>query len=38
AYTAYDKYFCPKCGEKIGNDNHHYIGPTKAAINLVYLF
>lgn len=38
AYTNYDKYFCPKCGEKIGNGDHHYIGPTKAAINLVYLF
>jgi putative salt-induced outer membrane protein YdiY len=38
AYTNFDKYFCPKCGEKIGNGDHHYIGPTKAAINLVYLF
>ena len=38
AYTKFDKYFCPKCGEKIGSGNHHYVGPTKAAINLVYLF
>lgn len=38
AYTNFDKYYCPKCGEKIGTDNHIYVGPTKAAINLVYLF
>lgn len=38
AYTDFDKFFCPKCGEKIGHDSHHYVGPTKAAINLVYLF
>ena len=38
AYTEYEKYFCPKCGEKIGRDDHIYYGPTKAAINLVYLF
>lgn len=38
AYTNYDKYYCPKCGEKIGSDDHIYYGPTKLAINLVYLF
>ena len=38
AYTAYEKFFCPKCGEKIGSGDHVYYGPTKAAINLVYLF
>jgi hypothetical protein len=38
AYTNFDKYYCPKCGEKIGTDNHIYVGPTKAAISLVYLF
>ena len=38
AYTAYDKYYCPKCGEKVGPGDHIYYGPTKAAINLVYLF
>lgn len=37
-YTDYEKYYCPKCGEKIGRDKHTYYGPTKAAINLVYLF
>lgn len=39
AYTRYDKFPCAKCGQKIAADRpHHYIGPTKAAINLVYLF
>ena len=39
AYTRYDKYECEKCGEKLDdNASHHYVGPTKAAINLVYVF
>lgn len=39
AYTRYDKFRCTGCGKKIETDQpHHYVGPTKAAINLVYLF
>lgn len=39
SYTRYDKYRCAGCGKKIEEDKpHHYVGPTKAAINLVYLF
>lgn len=38
AYTEYEKYFCPKCGEKIGSDDHIYYGITKLGLNLVYLF
>ena len=38
AYTDYDKAYCPKCGEIISHNDHIYYGPTKAAINLVYLF
>ena len=38
AYTEYDKFECPKCGDKLGTGDHLYFGPTKAAINLVYLF
>ncbi len=39
AFTRFDKFECRKCGEKIEkNQNHHYVGPTKAAINLVYVF
>lgn len=39
AYTRYDRYECVTCGKKLDNDKpHHYVGPTKAAINLVYVF
>ena len=38
-YTRYDKYECRECGEHLEhNVPHHYVGPTKAALNLVYLF
>ncbi|MCD7721495.1 MAG: DUF3575 domain-containing protein [Prevotellaceae bacterium] len=39
AYTKFDSYPCAKCGTKIESDkSHHYVGPTKAAVNLVYVF
>lgn len=39
SYTKYDKYECVGCGRKVEEDkDHNYVGPTKAAINLVYLF
>ena len=37
-YLDYDRFECRDCGRKVGEGNHHYVGPTKAAINLVYLF
>lgn len=38
-YTRYDSYPCASCGKKLEEDaSHHYVGPTKAAINLVYTF
>lgn len=39
-YTRYDKFECIHCGRKLNDDKltHHYVGPTKAAINLVYVF
>lgn len=38
-YTRFDSYPCADCGKKIdSNKVHNYVGPTKAAINLVYLF
>ena len=38
-YTRFDKFECGECGEKVASDvPHHYVGPTKAAINLVYTF
>ena len=38
AYLDYDIFNCSGCGRKIGSDNHHYVGPTKAAVNLVFVF
>ena len=39
SYTNYDTFECAGCGKKVEeNKDHHYVGPTKAAINLVYLF
>ena len=39
SYTKYDRFECVGCGKKIEEDkSHHYVGPTKAAINLVYVF
>ena len=37
-YTNFEKYECPKCGKRVGTDDHIYYGLTKLAINLVYLF
>lgn len=38
-YGEYDTYDCDNCGRKLESDiDHHYVGPTKAAINIVYLF
>lgn len=39
AYSVYDQFECAQCGEIILNDQpHHYIGLTKAAVSIVYLF
>lgn len=38
-WTRYDRYECLGCGRKVeSNRTHNYFGPTKAAINLVYVF
>lgn len=38
-YTRSDKYRCVNCGKKVkSNINHNYFGPTKLALNLIYLF
>ena len=38
-HTWYDVYECKDCGRKVAEDRHHnYFGPTKAALNLVYVF
>lgn len=39
SYVWYDVYECAGCGKKIAEDQrHHYVGPTKAALNVVYVF
>lgn len=39
SYTRYDAYPCADCGKKSEeNAVHHYIGPTKLAVNLIYAF
>lgn len=36
-YLDYKKYNCGKCSNYQGLSNRHYIGPTKAAISLIYM-
>ena len=39
SYTRYDRFKCSGCGQKVESDKPHtYWGPTKAAINVVYIF
>ncbi len=39
SYTKYDSFECKGCGKKVeAGKTHHYWGPTKAALNLVYIF
>ncbi|MDE6273140.1 MAG: DUF3575 domain-containing protein [Muribaculaceae bacterium] len=39
SFTRFDSYPCAKCGSKIiENGDHNYIGLTKAALNVVYIF
>ena len=39
AFTRYDKFECVDCGKRVESGRtHNYVGPTKAAINLVYVF
>ncbi|MBD5345860.1 MAG: DUF3575 domain-containing protein [Bacteroides sp.] len=36
--ASYDEYPCATCGTKTDSGKHNYVGPTKAALNLVYVF
>lgn len=39
SYTRYDRFRCAGCGKKVETDRpHHYVGLTKAAVNVVYVF
>jgi hypothetical protein len=35
-YTRYNRYSCYACGDRQGQYKRNYLGPTKAAISLVY--
>lgn len=35
--AKYERYRCIHCGEKTGEGNKHYLGPTKVALSVVYL-
>ena len=39
-YTKFNKFECANCNKKDENGpfHHNYVGPTKAAVNLVYVF
>lgn len=37
-YLDYESFQCSDCGRKVGDGIHHYVGPTKAAVNLVFVF
>lgn len=38
-YTRYDRFLCAGCGRKVASGKtHNYVGPTKTALNIVYLF
>ena len=36
-HTRYDKYKCTTCGKKEGKGDADYIGPTRAAISIIYM-
>lgn len=37
-HTRYDKFECAGCGKRTDTDTRDYIAPTKAAVNIVYVF
>lgn len=39
AFTRYDRFECDGCGKKVDSGKtHNYFGPTKLALNFVYVF
>lgn len=36
-HLDYSKYYCENCGDKIGDEKKHFVGPTKAAVSLIYI-
>ena len=38
ARVKYEQFECKTCGEKVKEGHKNYVGPTKAAVSLIYLF
>ena len=38
AYVTYKKYPCTSCPEMVDKSHKNYVGPTKLAVDLIYLF
>lgn len=38
AYIDYDKFKCGTCGSKVDDGHKIYVGPTKLALSLMYIF
>ena len=38
AYVRYKKYLCEACARKTDKGTENYFGPTRAALNLIYVF
>ena len=38
SYVNYKKYECKECGDMVEKSDKNYLGPTKAALSLIYLF
>ena len=36
--VKYEQFECKTCGEKVKEGHKNYVGPTKAAVSLIYLF
>lgn len=36
-HLDYDKFYCQTCGERIDHYRSNYFGPTKIAVNIIYL-
>lgn len=37
-YAKYDRFECAGCGRRVDSGHKNFVGPTKAAISLVYVF
>lgn len=37
-YTRFDRFECAGCGRRVGEGHHNYVGPTKVAVSIAYVF